>query len=176
MHSNQVLPFYVVCDVSYSMMDHLDAVNDSLRDLHHAIACDPTIADAIRFCLIGFSESPEIVVPLGRPGEIAELSGLTGRAVSNFGAVFAFLRDRITRDVDLLAARSHRVSRPAVCFLSDGQPTDPSTWPASFAALTDAAWTARPNVIAVGIGDAEPVTINRIGTFRAFLGQNGGNP
>src|SRR5262245_36115683 len=119
MHSTHVLPFYVVCDVSYSMMDHIDAVNDSLRDLHRAIGSDPHVADTIRFCLIGFSESPEIVVPLGRPSEITELSGLTVRAASNFGAVFTFLREAITRDVERLS-KAARVCRPAVFFLSDG--------------------------------------------------------
>jgi uncharacterized protein YegL len=176
MRSNQVLPFYVVCDVSYSMMDHIDAVNDSLRDLQRAIGADQAVSEMIRFCLIGFSESAEVLVPLGRPSEIGELSGLTVRAASNFGAVFTFLRDQIARDVERLMARSCRVCRPAVFFLSDGQPTDPSTWSSGFAALTDAAWIARPNVIAFGIGDADPVTIARIGTFRAFFGQDGMSP
>ena len=59
---------------------------------------------------------------------------------------------------------------------SDGQPTDPATWPDAFAALTDPAWTARPNMIAVGVGDADPVTMSRIGTFRTFTGQDGSGP
>lgn len=176
MRSKHVLPFYVVCDVSYSMMDHIDAVNDSLRDLYRAIGSDPAVAESIRFCLIGFSESAEVVVPLTRLGEIAELSSLSIRAASNFGAAFTFLRGAIAHDVQVLTAGSHRICRPAVFFLSDGQPTDPSTWPASFAALTDAAWSARPNMIAYGIGDADPVTIGRIGTFRAFLQRDGLTP
>src|SRR5262245_47672343 len=114
MPSTHVLPFYVVCDVSYSMLDHIDAVNDSLRDLHRAIGADPAVAESIHLCLIGFSESLEIVVPLGRPCEIGELSGLTVRAASNFGAVFTFLREAIEQDVESLRKLSHQVRRPAV--------------------------------------------------------------
>jgi uncharacterized protein YegL len=176
MQSNHVLPLYVVCDLSFSMMDHIEALNDSLRELQSAIGSDPAAAEGIRFCLIGFSESPEVLMPLCRLSELTEISGLTAPAATNFGAAFTFLRDTIARDVRLLKARSHRVCRPAVFFLSDGQPTDPATWPASFAALTDPSWGARPNVTAFGIGDADPATIDRIGTFQAFLGRDGVRP
>jgi uncharacterized protein YegL len=176
MHSDHVLPFYVVCDVSFSMMDHIDAVNDSLHELHRAVGSDPVVAERTRFCVIGFSESPEILLPLCKPSEITEISRFTARAATNFGAAFTFLRETITRDVRLLNAGFHRVHRPAMFFLSDGQPTDPATWPAAFAELTDPAWTARPNVIAFGLGDADPATIGRVGTFRAFMGQDGVSP
>jgi uncharacterized protein YegL len=78
--------------------------------------------------------------------------------------------------VRALAGDTHQVHRPAVFFLSDGQPTDPATWPAAHAALTDPAWSARPNLIAFGVGDADPATIARIGTFRAFLDRDGVRP
>jgi uncharacterized protein YegL len=176
MHSDYVLPFYVVCDESFSMIDHIDALNDGLLELRSAVGTDPVVADRTRFCLIGFSESPRIRLPLCRLSEITEISGVTARAATNFGAVFAFLRVTITQDVDLLKKRSAQVCRPAVFFLSDGQPTDPATWPAAYAALTDPNWPARPNVIAFGIGDADPVTIGRIGTFRSFMSQDGVSP
>lgn len=176
MHSEHVLPFYVVCDVSFSMTDHLDALNDGLLELHRAVGTDPVVADRTRFCLIGFSESAEILLPLSQLSEITEISALTVRAATNFGAAFTLLREIIDRDVEMLKGQSHRVYRPAVFFLSDGQPTDPATWPAAYAALTDSAWVARPNVIAFGVGDADPATIGRIGTFRAFMGQGGVSP
>jgi uncharacterized protein YegL len=52
--SEHVLPFYVVCDVSFSMTDHLDALNAALLELHRAVGTDPVVADRTRFCLIGF--------------------------------------------------------------------------------------------------------------------------
>jgi uncharacterized protein YegL len=176
MHSDHVLPIYVVCDESFSMIHYVDALNQSLLDLRRAVGDNPVVADRSRFCLIGFSESPKVLLPLSRLSMASEISGLTTRAVTNFGAVFTFLRDTIGRDMAMIEEYSCRACRPAVFFLSDGQPTDPATWPAAFAMLTDPSWSARPNLIALGIGDADPATIGRIGTFRAFIGQNGVSP
>jgi uncharacterized protein YegL len=176
MHSDHVLPIYVVCDESFSMIDYVDALNESLQVLRRAVGDDPVVAARSRFCLIGFSESPKVLLPLSRLSAVSEISGLVAPAATNFGAVFRFLRDTIGRDVDLLEKQSHRVRRPVVFFLSDGQPTDPATWPAAFAALTDPSWNARPDLVAFGIGDADPATIGRIGTFRAFVGQSGASP
>lgn len=176
MRPDQVLPFYVLCDESFSMMDHLDALNEGLRELHRAVRDDPVVAERTRFCLIGFSGSAQVLVPLCRLNEVTEMSVLTTGAATNFGAAFTFLRQTIERDVHWLATRFRLVYRPAVFFMSDGQPTDPATWPAAFAALTDPSWSARPFLIAFGIGDADPATIGKIGTFRAFISQDGVSP
>jgi uncharacterized protein YegL len=176
MHSDHVLPVYVVRDESFSVIDYVAALNESLLELRRAVGDDPIVGDRSRFCLIGFSESPRVLLPLSRLSAVGEISSLAVPAATNFGAVFMFLRDTIGRDVDLLEKQAYRVCRPAVFFLSDGQPTDPATWPAAFAALTDPSWNARPNLVAFGIGDADPATIGRIGTFRAFVGQNGASP
>ncbi len=179
MFSDHVLPLYLVCDESLSMMDHVDALNDGLRELYRAVGADPAFAERVQLCLIGFSERPELRQPLCRSTEVPELTDVSVRveqAASNFGAVFQFLRETITRDVRLLGSRNHRIHRPAVFFLSDGQPTDPVTWPAAFAALTDPTWAASPNVVAFGVGDADPAIIARIGTCRAFVGRDGVSP
>ena len=173
MHPGNVLPIYVLCDQSFSMLDHINALNDSLFELRGACETDPLIAERTRFCVIGFAESPEILVPLCPPAEITGLSGLSVHATTNFGLAFTFLCEVITRDVAMLKEQSHRVCRPAVFFLSDGQPTDSELWPAAHVRLTDPSWDARPNVIAYGLGDADPAIIQRIGTYRAFLSREG---
>jgi uncharacterized protein YegL len=172
----QILPFYVVCDQSYSMADHLDALNDGLTQLHAAVGTDPVVADKTRFCLIGFSGIAEVLQPLCHPSDVVDLSGLTTRAATSFGEAFTLLRDRIEQDVDELKAADYQVYRPAVFFLSDGHPTDPATWPAAYERLVDPDWSARPNIIAFGIGDADPATIGRIGTFQAFMSRGGVSP
>lgn len=179
MFSDHVLPLYLVCDESLSMMDHVEALNDGLRELCRAVGADPALAERVQLCLIGFSEKPELLQPLRRATEVVEITDVSVRveqAASNFGAVFRFLRETITHDVRLLGSRNYRIHRPAVFFLSDGQPTDPVTWPAAFAALTDSSWAASPNVVAFGIGDADPAIIARIGTCRAFVGRDGVSP
>jgi hypothetical protein len=125
------------------MMDYLAALKEGLREVYRAVREDPVVAERTRFCLIGFSASAQVLVPLCRLSEVAGLSVLTAGAATNFGAAFTFLRETIERDVEALASRFHRVYRPAVFFMSDGQPTDPATWPAAFAALTDPASRSR---------------------------------
>jgi uncharacterized protein YegL len=173
MHPRTVLPVYVVCDQSYSMLDHIDALNDCLLELRQACELAQLAAEHTRFCLIGFADAPEILLPLCRPTELARISRLSPRTETNFAATFTFLREAITCDVEMLKKQSHRVCRPFVFFLSDGQPTDPTLWPAAHARLIDPSWDARPNMIAFGFGDANPVTIQRIGTYRAFLSRDG---
>lgn len=172
----QILPFYVVCDQSYSMADHIDALNDALAELHRAVGTDPVVADKTRFCLIGFSGGAEVLQPLCRLSDVVEIVGLTTQAGTSFGGAFTLLRETIERDVELLKADAHRVYRPAVFFLSDGHPTDPATWPDAYDLLRDPGWAPRPNIIAFGIGDADASTIGRIGTFQAFMSTGGVSP
>lgn len=170
---SDVLPCYVVCDVSFSMTDHIDELNAGLRQFRGAVHADPSVAARVRCCVVGFAESPTVLQQLRPAAELAELSGPMSCAGTNFGPAFTLLRTAIDNDVRTLKARGLHVHRPLVFFTSDGQPTDPVTWPAAFAALTDPSWAARPNMIAFGIGDADRDTLGRIGTFRTFLGRDG---
>jgi uncharacterized protein YegL len=170
---SDVLPCYVVCDISLSMTDHIDELNVGLREFHGAVHADVSVAARLRCCVVGFAESPQVLRPLSSMVRTVELLEVGPYASTNFGPAFTFLRDAIDRDVRTLKAGHQRVHRPIVFFLSDGQPTDPVTWPAAFATLTDPAWPTRPNVVAFGIGDADATTLGRIGTFRLFLGRDG---
>jgi uncharacterized protein YegL len=172
----QILPFYVVCDQSYSMADHVDGLNDGLRELHRAVGTDPVVSDQTRFCLIGFSGDAEVLQPLCALSDVAGLAGLAVSPATSFAAAFTVLRETIERDVAQLKSAGHRVYRPAVFFLSDGQPTDPGTWPAAYDRLVDPDWKLRPNIISFGIGDADEETIRRVGTVRAFMSQGGLGP
>lgn len=168
-----VLPCYVVCDVSFSMTDHLDELNAGLREFRGAVHADPALTARVRVCVVGFAETARVLQPLCPAAELTELTEPVPTAGTNFGPAFAFLREAIDRDVRGLKADSLRVRRPVVFFTSDGQPTDPVTWPAAFAELTDPAWATRPTMVTYGVGDADVATLGRIGTFRTFLGRDG---
>ena len=172
----QILPFYVVCDESFSMSDHIDALNDGLRELHRAIGTDPVVADKTRFCLIGFSTTAEVLLPLSDLSDITEIVGLTAKSATNYIGAFDLLRETIDKDIALLKAEGHLVYRPAVFFLSDGLPTDSRPWRPSYRRLVDQSWTPRPNIIAFGIGDALADIIREIGTFKAFMSEDGVSP
>jgi uncharacterized protein YegL len=166
---DRVLPFYVVCDESYSMSDHMDTLRARLRELHHCLRNNPVVSTVVRFSLIGFADVPRLIVPLSPPCELGDIGALSTHAASNFGAVFTLLRDTIEQDLAELRRQSYRIHRPTVFFLSDGQPTDPVTWRRSHARLVDPNWPDRPKIVAFGIGDADAGTIRAVGQFRAFL-------
>ncbi|GAA3888687.1 hypothetical protein GCM10022243_61990 [Saccharothrix violaceirubra] len=67
----------------------------------------------------------------------------------------------------------HRVRRPVVFLVSDCRPTDSATWAEAFAALVDPGWPPHPAVFAFGLGAVDLDTLDRIGTSRAFVGQDG---
>lgn len=171
---DRVLPFYVVCDESYSMSDHMDILRARLRDLHDCMRTNPLVSSVVRFCLIGFADSPRLVVPLSAPHDLADIGTFSTRAASNFGAVFTLLRETIELDVAELRAQSYDIHQPTVFFLSDGQPTDPAMWQRPYARLVESTWPDRPRIVAFGIGDADPVTIRAVGRFKAFVADRNG--
>lgn len=167
---NRVVPFYVVCDTSYSMVDHLDNLNSRLRELtHETRSASPELGEA-RVCLIGFADRAEIIHPLdSHDSDLPEVRCTTTDAETRYAAVFDELRRLIPRDLSALELTGHQVARPLVFFLSDGQPTDHPVWPAAHRRLVEPTWTDRPTIVAFGIGDADTATIAQVGTHRAFM-------
>ena len=166
--ADRVLPFYAVCDESYSMVDHIGMLGDALRELPGRLAADPGAAGVIHFRVIGFAEQARVITPPSLLGDHTTDSGISPEPATNFGAAFIMLRDIIQRDLAALTGTARRIHRPTVFFLSDGRPTDQASWPAAYARLIDPAWAARPAIVAFGIGDADPATISRIGTAGSF--------
>jgi uncharacterized protein YegL len=161
----QVLPFYIVCDESASMAYNggIEAINEGLPELHAAIATDPLVSDKSRICLISFSDHAEVLVPLARACDIDQMPGMAERGATNYGEVFRMLQTLIPRDIANLRADGYQVFRPAVFFISDGEPTD-SDWADSYADLTDRASNPHaPIFISFGFGDAGPDTMRHIG-------------
>lgn len=169
----EVLPCYVVCDVSSSMGEHVGEVNAGLREFRGALHADPPAAARVRVCVIGFAGEPRVLQPLCAALDLAELPVALAEAGTNYGPAFALLRATVDGDVRRLKEQRARVRRPVVFFASDGRPTDRATWAAAFAAFADPAWAARPHVVAFGMGAVDQFTLVRIGTHRTFLGRDG---
>jgi uncharacterized protein YegL len=167
--SQQILPFYLLCDESGSMSGApLDAINDAMPELHAAIGASPVVADKTRFCLIGFADHAEVLLPLADLSDVTAIPSLNPAGQTSYGRAFELLRETIENDVRDLKSEGHQVYRPAVFFLSDGLPTD-DDWRKAYLLLTDATWTARPNILAFGFGDADMNTISEVATVRAFI-------
>ncbi|WP_206785102.1 hypothetical protein [Amycolatopsis sp. MtRt-6] len=170
---SDVLPCYVACDVSLSMTDHIDELNTGLREFRGAVHADASVAGRVFCSVVGFGERPQVVQSLLPMDDLAQLPEPGRSAGTNFGPLFTFLRSTIDRDVAVLKRHRLVVHRPLVFLLSDGQPTDPVTWPFAFAALTDPSWSCCPRVVTFGMGDADEDALGRIGTFRAYWGRDG---
>ena len=174
----QILPFYIVCDESASMAYNggIDAINEGLPELHSAIASDPLVSDKSRICLLAFSDEAEIVVPLARASDIEQMPGMMEKGATNYSSAFDLLKTTIDNDVAVLRNDGFQVFRPAVFFITDGEPTD-TGWESSYSLLTDKNVNSNaPNFIAFGVDGAEPSTIKSIATIAAFIAEQGVNP
>ncbi|RSD13121.1 vWA domain-containing protein [Amycolatopsis eburnea] len=168
---SDVLPCYVACDLSLSMADHIDELNAGLREFRGAV--HESLLDRVLCSVIGFGAEPSLVQRLLPMDALADLPAPGVSAGTDFGPVFTFLRESIESDTRVLAAHRLWVHRPLVFFLSDGQPTDPVTWPSAFSSLVDPSWADRPRMVAFGVGDADEAALGRIGTYRTYLSRDG---
>jgi len=168
---SDVLPCYLACDISLSMADHIDELNAGLREFRGAVQA--SLLDRVLCSVIAFGAEPALVQRLLPMDELPDLPTPGESAGTDFGPVFTFLRASIESDARVLAAHRLRVHRPLVFFLSDGQPTDPVTWPSAFSSLVDLSWANRPRMVAFGVGDADEEALGRIGTFRCYLSRDG---
>lgn len=119
--------------------------------------------------MLGFSNDVIVHVALADLRAEAALPRLSVRDGTSYGAAFSVLLDRIPADVRALKREGFSVHRPAVFFLSDGQPTDPGQWEEPYRQLVDRERTpTAPNIIACGIGDARAATILQVATRPEF--------
>jgi len=174
----QVLPIYFVGDESHSMRgDPIAAVNQGLLDLRDEVAKHPLIGKKVRFGIITFADTAETRLELSELSEDLILPTLStrGRGTS-YASAFEAMRHTIPADIALLKVSGFQVHRPAVFFLSDGQPTEKeTTWQQRLSELKDPAFKERPNILAFGVGDADPVVIQQLASSptHAFMMREG---
>jgi uncharacterized protein YegL len=159
----QALAFYIVADVSYSMQESgaIIAANTLLKEVHDAIVDSPVIADVVRLGVIDFSDDAQVLLRLGDLRDVTTIPELRARGGTSFAAAFRQLRQEIERDIPALKGDNYKVFRPAVFFITDGQPTDDGgTLQAAFADLTARDFRYRPNVIPFGVGDATKASVD----------------
>lgn len=159
----QALAFYIVADVSYSMQESgaIIAANTLLKEVHDAIVASPVIADVVRLGVIDFSDDAQVLLRLGDLRDVTTIPELRARGGTSFAAAFRQLRQEIERDIPALKGDNYKVFRPAVFFITDGQPTDDGgTLQTAFADLTARDFRYRPNIIPFGVGDATKASVD----------------
>lgn len=171
----KVLPLYLVGDESPSMDGKpIAALNQTLPELHRAVALEPVISEKIRFGIITFAGTAEVTLGLSDLATLTDLPGFACRdGGTNYAAAFAALESEVGGDISRLKAAGHRVLRPAVFFLSDGMPNGPD-WHPAYSSLRSQAWA--PNIIAFGFGQADAATIQQVGTVGAFIADQDMSP
>lgn len=164
----QLLPVYILADESGSMKGYESELNSGLISLIETLRSEPMIAAKIRLSVIGFSATPETRMVLADLRSMEAVPRLQIRSSTNYRAAFDDLLKRIPMDISTLKNAGFSVHRPAVFFLSDGQPDD-ARWRSPHRRLTDRTVTpAAPNIIAFGIGSVQSKTILEVATAPAF--------
>ncbi|WP_229068944.1 hypothetical protein [Actinoplanes sp. DH11] len=160
-----ILPVYIVADESGSLGPQIEEINQGLESLLDAMRNSPLAAAKIRLSIIGFAEDAEVRLHLADVRQTTTPPLLQSRGASIYGAAFSKLRDLIPADLVTLKSEGYSVHRPAVFFLSDGQPSDGDGWRPAHQSITDrsiARWA--PTIIACGVGDAEAETMLNVAT------------
>ena len=170
-YSGVALPIYFVCDVSSSMETNggIDQINRIIPEIHRRIASDPIISDRIRIGIIEFSDTANELLQISNVQDVAEIPGLLpAEGQSNYGEAFNLLRVVIARDIANLKSLGLAVYRPAVFFITDGEPTD--DWVSNHRALTDKTMNPQaPNLFAVGVEGSNPTIIGNLSSGKPIF-------
>lgn len=157
-----LLPFYVVVDSSLSMSgEPIDSVNDIIPTLCDLLRENPTLRDKVRFSLVEFASRADLRVPLSNLRDVQKPPLLTADGATSYAAAFRLVRELIETDTEQLRADDFSFHRPAIFFITDGEPTDAEdVWHREFDTLvTSTNW---PNVVPVGVGQTNPTTLNEL--------------
>jgi uncharacterized protein YegL len=161
-----VMPFYIVCDVSYSMSGDIGQLNGLLGDLRSAILAEPAVDDVARISVIAFSDTAEIEVPLMQVSKV-QVPHLAVRSGTNYGAAFHRLAETIESDRASLKAQGYKAYRPCAFFLTDGEPQD-GDWAETFQATltydknTQRGMKSHPIFVPFGFRDAVGTDLARL--------------
>jgi uncharacterized protein YegL len=118
-----VMPFYLICDVSYSMVNDMAALNDGVQALRRSIVAEPMVDDVAHIAVMTFSDTAKMVMPLSQMSE-TPMPTLSVEGGTYYGEAFRELARAIPADAAALKAQGYRVFRPCAFFLTDGEPLD----------------------------------------------------
>jgi uncharacterized protein YegL len=122
-----VMPFYLICDVSYSMINDMAALNDGVQRLRNSIVAEPLVDDVAHIAIMTFSDTAKVVMPLSQMSETS-VPTLSVEGGTNYGQAFRELARVIPADSSALKAQGNRIFRPCAFFLTDGEPNDGDYW------------------------------------------------
>jgi uncharacterized protein YegL len=116
-------PFYLVCDVSYSMRDFLTIPNGDLGALCQVIRTELSRNNiSPQICVMTCSNTAQVLVPMESIDNCSVLQPpMEGQA--NYSAMLRLLGRTIKQDAANLREHGYRVHRPCAFFLTSGEPS-----------------------------------------------------
>jgi uncharacterized protein YegL len=153
-----VMPFYLVCDVSYSMRGDIGELNRGVRLLRTAMLADPVVDDIARICVLSFSDTAQVLVPMAELSD-ARIPRLAEGGRTNYGAAFHELARVIEEDSANLTSQGGQLHRPLAFFITDGTPTD-NAWHKTF--LRTLAVGRRPVFVPFGFRKAPEAVLRQL--------------
>jgi uncharacterized protein YegL len=165
-----VFLFYLLVDVSGSMAADLPVLNQMLMEFRDKLRADPVAEDCILFSVLSFGSTVRVEVPLGNfatvnlTPDLLKINGST-----RYSEAFRTLKATIEHDLaaqkdkDKSAAPSRdrfRYYRPAVFFLTDGEPNPGDPWQQAFTDLK--AMPAYPLFVPFGFRHANDVILREL--------------
>jgi hypothetical protein len=109
----------------------------------------------VRLGAIDFSDDARVVLRLDDVRNVDPIPTFSTRGATSYKEAFRLLRQEIEKDYAQLRGDNYKAYRPAVFFVTDGEPTDDhADIVAAFQELTDPSFKLRPNIIPFGVGAA----------------------
>jgi uncharacterized protein YegL len=156
-----IMPFYIVCDVSWSMKPDMGDLNKALGELHQQLLQEPIINDLVMMSLITFSHEARTVVPLAALEEIS-LPTLSADGGTDYSPPLREFHQRFTADRARLKGEGKRVYRPCIYFLTDGEPNNTSYKQTMASLITKENNTAYPYICPFGFREATAATLQTL--------------
>lgn len=120
----EVMPYYVICDVSRPMSGELLKLQQALERLKNDASVNPVLDEFTLLSVITFGDAAKTVVPLSRPSEVFIPQLITTGGDTNFGAAFEEYYWTFKADLARLRTEGKYVHRPCIFFVSAGDPAD----------------------------------------------------
>jgi len=163
-----VMPFYLVCDVSWSMRGELPALCRELGQLQQHINEDPLLYDTVWLGVITFADSADVPLQL-EPAATCRIPDIdcAGLSLTQYGAAFRMLAKEWAQDYAAFNRDGIRPYRPCAYFLTDGEPDD-LDWKTTFDetlsrdALKRAGVPGYPILVPFGFRDASESTLRHL--------------
>jgi len=163
-----VLPIYFVADESLSMKPVTGKLNEGLRSLLDTLHAESFAAAKVRLAILGFSDTAKCHLEPSDLRHVTRMPELGAYNSTSYESAFRELRRRIPGDVATLKREGYLVNRPAVFFLSDGEPNANEPWREILEELKKPEFRERPNILAFGIGQADPNVIREVASREEY--------